>query len=134
MTCDRVAEEWQSYSTIECLTHIYLEDSYVLDVFRDATKVVFDVEFVLMENHPVYRAPQPGEQYCYQRGKIIFSGVQIVKVFERIRNSFTDANDEKDIGNIDSFVWRDDEYCLSGDWGKLDVISSPPTVICPNMG
>ena len=42
--------------------------------------------------------------------------------------SYTDARGTVDYGNIDEFYLTDDHYWLSGDWGKLQIKSSAPSL------
>ena len=114
-----------SYYDWEGFADIYLEDSFVLGICESPNEISFIVEAVLTENHPLYRSPESDEQYCYKKGKIVFQDLKHVKWISRNEAPFTDASGEEDYGNIDAFELSNDKYALSGDWGELEVTSSP---------
>lgn len=111
--------EWDGFS------NVYLEDSFVIKISELETELIFDVEFVLTEGHPLFTQPKAGEQYCYHKGKLLFSGVSAVNWKRKSISSFRDANGEEDYGNIDLLRKTNDRvYEISGDWGDLEVTSS----------
>ena len=75
ITFDMDFTGWINYPSIPGFGHIYLEDSYVLDIIKSKNKICFSMEFVLTEEHPYYSTPKPDEQYCYLKGKIIFLNI-----------------------------------------------------------
>jgi len=114
-----------SYYDWEGFTDIYLEDSFVLGICESPNEISFIVEAVLTELHPLYTPPESDEQYCYKTAKIVFQGLKCVKWINRNEAPFTDASGEEDYGNIDVFELSNDKYVLAGDWGELQVTSSP---------
>lgn len=114
-----------SYYDWEGFADIYLEDSFVLDICESPNEISFIVEAVLTENHPLYTSPENDERYCYKKGKIVFQELKSAKWISRNEAPFTDVSGEKDYGNIDVFELSNDKYSLSGDWGELEVTSSP---------
>jgi len=114
------------YYELAGLEHVYLEDSYVLDIRTGLASVEFSLSVVLAEQHPLYIAPLPGEQYCYRSGMLRFRSVERVEWVERSMTPYTDSTGAVDYGNIDEFYLTDGHYCLSGDWGRLEIKSSPP--------
>ncbi len=109
---------------------VYLEDSFVLQISESDTELVFDMEFVLTEDHPLFEEKKVGEQYCYRKGKLLFSGVSSVHWMKKSDLYFRDANDEEDYGNIDVFRKISNEvYNLSGDWGELNISASQVDII-----
>ena len=114
-----------SYYNWEDFADIYLEDSFVLSIVESFNEISFVVEVALTENHPLYTPPKNDEQYCYRKGRIIFQDLKHVKWISRSEAPFTDASGEEDYGNIDVFQLSNEQYLLSGDWGELEVISSP---------
>jgi hypothetical protein len=120
------------YYQFEGLEHVYLEDSYVLDIRTDPMSVEFSLCVVLTEEHPLYRSPLSGEQYCYRRGLLRFSHVERVEWMEKSIMSSTDATGAVDYGNIDEFYLADGHYYLSGDWGRLEIKSLPPSLEVQN--
>lgn len=119
---------WVDYSKLSGFEELYLQDSYVLDIFNDEKEVHFSMEFVLTERHPKYRPPRSGEQYCYKRGIIQFPCIAHVNEFVRQAVVSRDATGETDMGNIDTFLWQGKRYRLAGDWGRLDVVCGNPIV------
>ena len=116
------------YYQFEGFEHVYLEDSYVLDVRASPSSVEFSLLVVLTEQHPLYSPRLRDEQYCYRSGLLRFPNVRRVEWIEKSMIPFTDATRAVDYGNIDEFYRTDDHYYLSGDWGKLEVESSPPSL------
>jgi hypothetical protein len=116
------------YYQIQGLEHVYLEDSYVLDVRTSLSSVEFSLSVVLTEQHPLYSPRLPGEQYCYRSGLLRFPNVRRFEWIEKSMIPFTDASGAVDYGNIDEFYRTDEHYYLSGDWGTLEVESSPPSL------
>ena len=101
------------------LEQFYLEDSFVLEIKETTDTLTFHMELVLREGHPAYRAPSRNQQYCYKRGKLIFSGVRDITWYERKDVKSWDAAGEHDMGNIDAFYRDDGWFKLQGDWGSV---------------
>lgn len=116
-----MVETRQYHLCCKALENVYLEDSYVLHIKRNESSIYFDIEFVLTEDHQLYIAPNKNERYCYRRGMLEFSSCSLVDFQSANRSPSTDANGEKDLGNIDSFVDSDGRYFLEGCWGRLKV-------------
>src|ERR1035437_1098753 len=115
----------KEYFNIEVLKNIYLEDSYVLEIIEQSDKILFQVDFVLCESHPYYKTPQINERYCYCHGEIVFSEiVEIHWVEKNTENYSYDANNLKDLGNIDSFFYEGNKYFLEGSWGEVIIKSN----------
>ncbi len=110
-----------NYYEISSLSHIYLEDSYVLAINEAANSLAFELEAVLTEKHSKYEKPRAGEYYCYQRASLRFSNFESLEWIERRFFSFSDASGEIDYGNIDSFNYGEGWFLLSGDWGKVKI-------------
>ena len=60
------------YHKLPVLQDIYLEDSFVLGINTDENTALFEMEFVLTEDHDGYRPPRENEQYCYKKGTLRF--------------------------------------------------------------
>jgi len=117
-----------NYYEMTELKNLYLEDSFVLSIDEFEGEIVFSMDFVLNENHPLYSEPSFEENYYYRKGKIKFTEPKVVRWIKRNEKRTTDINGEVDFGNIDTFIKSDDEkYVLSGDWGKLEI--SPKDII-----
>jgi len=63
------------YPDLPGLEHLYLEDSYVLDIEVRPGRVHLMLDLVLTADHPQHTDPLPGERYCYRRGELRFSAV-----------------------------------------------------------
>ncbi len=115
-------EKPNSYSNWEDFRNIYLEDSFVLEIIETSILLSFKIEFVLGEQHLLYKKPNINEAYCYCLGYMKFINPTNVK-WEKKNFDFTsiDANGEKDLGNIDLFYKENDFYFLEGDWGKVSL-------------
>jgi hypothetical protein len=117
------------YHQLPGLQSVYLEDSYVTEIVETPDRLAFDLDAVLTEDHPLYQAPAPGEQYCYRPAQLIFPNVRRVSWLEHHLRPSTDAAGEVDYGNIDVFYKDDDTYHLEGDWGTVEVVSDPPVLV-----
>lgn len=106
--------------------NVYLEDSYVLDIRIKPRIVKFSLLVVLTEQHSLYTTPPTTEQYSYRQALLQFTNVERVTWVMESLVQYTDAEGEVDYGNIDEFFFDGKCYHLSGDWGKLEVKSSPP--------
>lgn len=76
----------------------------------------------------MYRPRLDGDQYCYRSGLLSFPNVRRVEWIQKSMIPFTDETGAVDYGNIDEFYRTDEHYYLSGDWGQLEVESSPPSL------
>jgi hypothetical protein len=119
-----VSEYW----SLEDFRYLYLEDSWVTDIEAHTGILTLHADLVLREEHPLYRAPEPGEQYCYQAGRIVFPAVERLSWEGQGRPPAVDESGERDYGGIDSFEVDPPRYRLSGDFGRLVVDSQPPEV------
>ncbi|MGJ0386903.1 hypothetical protein [Paenarthrobacter nicotinovorans] len=94
----------------------------MLDLQATPGRFPIVLDFVLRQGHPRYASPLPGEQYCYRKGRLVFSGVKEILWSGQGRiNPAIDARDEIDYGGIDSFIIEDNVYRLEGDFGLVEV-------------
>ena len=101
-------------------SHVYLEDSYVLRISEDENELVFDIDFVLREMHPLFKLHGAEEKYCYHKGLLIFSNISSLKWVSKNMVSFKDLSGDEDYGNIDVLKRNNKgEYFIEGDWGSL---------------
>jgi len=101
------------------LSELYLEDSFVLDLQISPNTVVLDMEFVLREGHQRYSMPTEDEQYCYNRGRLRFTGVTTSTWRMPTRLPATDETGEVDYGGIESYSITENRHHLSGEFGEL---------------
>lgn len=121
--------EWASdYWTLGNLSHLYLEDSYVLGIQESPGRLVFRMEFVLQETHPEYEVPGPEVQYCYRRGELVFESVSDISWSRRGSVPAVDATGEIDLGNIDALLNKEGRFRLFGDWSDVRVRSAAPHI------
>lgn len=118
--------EQVQYSRFRGFEHVYLEDSFVLDIQTAPSSAEIALEIVLTENHPLYKTPPLDEQYCYRKARIYFPDAERVEWIEKSMIPSTDATGNVDYGNIDEFFLANEHYHVRGDWGELDIVSSPP--------
>lgn len=116
------------YCEIPGFSEVYFEDSWVTGFSEDANRILFVLDLVLCEGHPLYQQPKIDEQYCYRRAELEFPDVKQVVWHERHFAPAIDASHEIDYGNIDAFQWKDGQYYLEGDWGKVTIESSLPCI------
>lgn len=118
-----------AYEDVPGFESVYLEDSFVLDVRVTPSAVVFELELVLLEAHPLYSEPADGEQYCYRRGRIEFSHVSALRWTRRGLQPAVDRNAEIDYGGFDQFEEVEGQWLAGGNWGDVVVdCSTRPTV------
>jgi hypothetical protein len=123
-----------SYETIDALAHILLEDSWVLGIAVTPDRVEFELEYVLLETHPLYKQPPPHEAHCYVRGTLSFADVRRVAWSEIGAPPATDATGGLDFGHIDVFTIDDGVFALVGDFGELEIVSSREPVVTLHAG
>jgi hypothetical protein len=117
------------YTSVPGFRHVYLEDSFVLGINAEPGRVVFDIELVLIESHPAYAPPKRGEQHCYRRGLIRFENVESLSwTGQMVVKPAVDASGEQDFGGIDDLRIAEGVYALEGDFGRLEIASSPPAL------
>lgn len=114
-----------SYHEMQVLSHFYLEDSYLLAIHIFPGILVFRVEAVVTNTHPAYTDPVEGEKYCYRMIDIVFNDISSIEEFSVKFSVATDANDEKDMGNIDSLtVSEGNRIHITGPWGSAQFVSN----------
>ena len=114
------------YYEFHSLEHVYLEDSYVLDIQTEPDAVEISLETVLTESHPQYSDPLPNEQYCYRNGRICFQNAKRITWVKKSMIPTPDLVGPPDYENIDEFYFSEGSYHLNGGWGELDIISCEP--------
>lgn len=114
-----MAQSNEYHEQIECLRHIYLEDSFVLGLIEDQNSIEFELEAVLTPEHPSYLPPKPNEQHCYKKLVLSLRNCSNVNWIKKSLRPSTDANGDIDYGNIDHFSVTNDRLHLSGEWGEV---------------
>ena len=116
----------KQYYEFHSLEHVYLEDSWVLDIQTEPDSVEIILETVLTESHPQYSAPPPNKQYCYRNGRIRFQNAKRITWVNKSMIPNIEPGSPPDYGNIDEFYFSKGSYHLIGEWGELDIVSSEP--------
>ena len=98
-----------------------LEESYVLGIRDLPSELRFDMEFVLTERHPAYRAPAPGQDQCFRRGRLIFRNVASAEWQRRTESSAPEGEEPPDLGTIETLVLEGGVYKLRGRFGEVEV-------------
>jgi hypothetical protein len=109
------------YTEVVGLEHVYLEDSYVLDIEAHPGSLFFKLDLVLTPEHSMYAPPKPHEQYCFRPAELRFERVRRITWENSGLKPATDATGEVDYGNIDSYNVIEGRHVLSGEWGSIDV-------------
>ena len=117
------------YTRIAGFEHLYLEDSYVLDLVARPGRFTVTAEIVLTAEHPDYRPPGVDEQYCFRRGHIEFASVRRLTWSGQGAPPAIDASGTVDYGTIDALRRVGGVTYLEGDFGMVQVESAAPTVI-----
>lgn len=101
--------------------NLHFGGSYVLNIEVKPYAFRLDMDFALTPRHPEYKAPSSMEQECYRRGTLVIDGFKkFLWAASGIRPS-RDANNENDYGNLDSFVFSEGNWKISGDWGVVEI-------------
>jgi hypothetical protein len=123
-----VVTTFLDYPTFPGFEHIYLEDSYVLDVENDTQYCEIKMDFVLTEGHPLYQKPGSEEAHCFRRGVIRFERLKNAKWIGRTETAARDATGEIDFGCLEEFFFDGEKYILFGEIGRLEIWADPPIV------
>lgn len=104
------------------LAGVYLEDSWVREIAPSSTGVSFRLEVVLTSEHPRYRAPAAGEQYCYLDAWLTLRSDEPISLDLSGAAPATDATGTSDLGNFDGFsAGPSGAWELQGSWGRVRV-------------
>ena len=114
------------YNSFPGLAGIFLEDSYVLGITQSSDQLVFRLDAVLTPEHPAYHSARPGEQYCYEKGSLVFPDITRVEWLKRGNDHYTDASGEEDFGNIDVLTLDGNAFVAEGDWGAVRIFGEQP--------
>lgn len=111
----------EAYRGITDLAHMYLTDSFVLDVTITPGTVVVTMDFVLEPGHPRFETPGRGHLSCFRRGDIVYEGVTEVDWSMPTVMPAIDALGERDHGGIDVYEVDGDRHGLVGDIGEIRI-------------
>lgn len=103
--------------------HIYLEDSYVTGIRLNHSKFEFYMLLVLLETHPSYTEPIPGERYCYEHGILQISGITKMNLKRLTLSPTINIDGTVDFGNIDYMRIENERVWIHGEWGEFEATS-----------
>lgn len=109
------------YTSLDSLSDVLLEESFVLAVDKNADSLVFRLDAVLTPTHPLYTAPLSDETFCHRLAFLVFRNPVEVSWLRGSRPPSTDAAGEIDFGNIDVMTLDEGRAQLEGDWGEVEV-------------
>ena len=109
-----------THVTKDELTDIHLQDSYVLGLDEDSTRLRFNMLFALAEQHIDFSPALDGEQHCYRYGSLTLEGADIAWARKTFKPT-TDLDGEIDYGSIDCIEIDRDACRLEGPWGDVTV-------------
>jgi hypothetical protein len=108
--------------------HFSLEDSWVLGFAVTPTEFAVRIQFALLETHPEYRQPRPGDMYWYREGLLSFSNFSSLGWRASGAKPALGPQGEIDYGSVDSLVTASDGYALEGDFGVVTIGGASLTV------
>ena len=98
----------------------YLEDSYFMGVVCEGSDLHLEALFALTTDHPEYAPPQPGEQHCYRRGRLVLSSPSVLKVTPaRSSRIMSDPDGSLDLGGIELHRTRSGAIMIVTEWFVL---------------
>ncbi|THF86096.1 hypothetical protein E7T09_12740 [Deinococcus sp. KSM4-11] len=115
--------------SIASLQGIFLDDSFVLGVLIPYRQMSVSILAMLLPWHLRYEALPQGQLWCYRRAELVFQDVMsVVWSKQNIPGAVTVDEDGEDFGTVDVLEMDGDIYRLQGDFGVIEVHSSPPSL------
>ena len=111
---------WTELSEFE---GIDLNDSFVLSWKKTTDKLEFNLEASIWPNSAYYRKPKPNEYTCYRKATLSFLDVIIVSgllPIDAVKPKI-DPDGTSDYGNIDSLTKNSNGYCITGEFGVVEI-------------
>jgi hypothetical protein len=102
------------------------EAQAITGITESSDQLVFHLDAVLTPEHAAYHSPRPGEQYCYEKGSLVFPDVTRVVWLKRGSSHYTDASGDEDLGNIDILTVDGNAFVAEGDWGAVRISGAQP--------
>ena len=128
---DVEGKEFVDWLEIPTFDGVDLTESYVLSWELTSEALVFELDVALCPDHPQYSPPQSDERTCWRRGQLIFPNPRDVHGLRTMEETpgAIDAAGERDYGNIDSFTLHEGKYCITGEFGKVHLLSGEPRLV-----
>ena len=93
---------------------IDFQNSYLTGVIYDDESLTLEMDFSLTELHPNYKAPQEGDEGCFQGGYIRFADIEDLQI-DKARE------DVDDYSVIYSVSGDGQRFAFSSGWGEVKV-------------
>jgi hypothetical protein len=103
------------------LKDIYTQDCWVLNWIFENNNLVFSIQASLWPGHPLYEPPPPDAYTCYKNANLTFHNVSSVNgllEMEDVKPTI-DPDGSKDYGSIDVFRKIENDFEISGDFGRV---------------
>lgn len=99
----------------------YLEDSYFMGIVCEGADLHIEVLFALTVDHPEYAQPQPGEQHCYRRGRLVLSRPSALRVKPAQRPGIMSDPDGRmlDLGSIELHRMTSGGIMIVTEWFEI---------------
>ena len=110
-----------SHWQLPAFRDLHLEESSVFAIRESSSEVCFEMEFVVGERHVRYTKPIDGQPHCYRKGRMTFREVSDVKWTNKRAELPHDADENADLGKVDSCLLDAGVYKLRGPWGRLEL-------------
>ncbi|WJV44614.1 hypothetical protein [Streptomyces flavofungini] len=117
------------YQDLPGFEHVYLEDSWVLNIEARPGVLTMLLEVHLLPDHPEHQAPPPGKWACYRKATLVFQEVGDLHWTGQGALPTTDPDGTRDFGNVDALIGTALGYQLEGGWGEITIASSAPTLV-----
>ncbi len=113
--------DWREFKIFK---GIDLNDSFVLNWRREASKVYFEIEASIWPESEHYVEPKPNEYTCYRKAILFFINFESISGLKSIDRvpSTTDPDGSIDYGNIDSLQKTTEGYKLQGNFGSVQIV------------
>jgi hypothetical protein len=112
------------YTEIPELAHFVLEESWVLDICSTPGALTIRIDLVFDKDHPELKPAPAGDVYYTRQGVLRFDGVRCLEWTDQSQRPSRDASGEVDYGHVDSMLWENDQYELTGDFGTVRLSAS----------
>ena len=109
---------------MEMFKGIDLNDSFVLSWQRGTNEITFELEASIWPESKYYEKPKTNEHTCYKPAILSFKNIKELNGLLEINQvkPATDAEGEKDYGNIDNLEKNNKGFLAEGEFGSVLII------------
>ena len=102
---------------------IDLSDSFVISWSQKKNDLIFNIEASIWPDSKYYEEPKTDEYTCYRPAQLTFTNTKKITGLLKMKQvaPSTDANGEKDYGNIDTLEIINGNYLIIGDFGQVSI-------------